>query len=142
MERAVLLAGDEGIGVAGAPTRKMGRKLRSPGGSGERRSNSKMRAARPGPESSRPIPPPPSRPPLDESPTETLAPSARSTAPPLHVNARFTEALARDPEAVKLLAALDECAWNQTQAAAKLGVSRRTLVSRLSAYGLTRKRKR
>jgi two-component system response regulator AtoC len=50
--------------------------------------------------------------------------------------------LARDPEAAKLLAALDECAWNQTQAAAKLGVSRRTLVSRLTAYGLTRKRKR
>jgi DNA-binding protein Fis len=37
---------------------------------------------------------------------------------------------------------LDECEWNQTKAAAKLGVSRRTLVSRLSAYGLTRKRSR
>jgi transcriptional regulator of acetoin/glycerol metabolism len=66
----------------------------------------------------------------------------RSTVPPLHVSARMTEALARDPEAAQLLAALDACDWNQSRAALELGISRRTLVSRLSAYGLTRKRTR
>jgi transcriptional regulator of acetoin/glycerol metabolism len=66
----------------------------------------------------------------------------RSTKPPLHVSARVTEDLARDPEAARLLAVLDTCDWNQTRAAKELGVSRRTLVSRLSAYGLTRKRGR
>jgi transcriptional regulator with PAS, ATPase and Fis domain len=67
---------------------------------------------------------------------------SRPTVPPLHVTARVTEALARDPEAARLLAVLDACDWNQTKAAIELGVSRRTLVSRLSAYGLTRKRAR
>jgi DNA-binding NtrC family response regulator len=56
------------------------------------------------------------------------------------VNARVTEALARDPEAARLLEVLDACDWNQARAAVRLGISRRTLVSRLSAYGLTRKR--
>jgi transcriptional regulator with PAS, ATPase and Fis domain len=68
--------------------------------------------------------------------------SRRPTMPPLHLSARVTEALARDPEAARLLAVLDACDWNQTKAAVQLGVSRRTLVSRLSAYGLTRKRQR
>lgn len=54
----------------------------------------------------------------------------------------MSDAVARDPEAQQLLAALDACDWNQSKAALKLGISRRTLVSRLSAYGLTRKRKR
>ena len=67
---------------------------------------------------------------------------SRPTMPPLHVSARVTDALARDPEAARLLAVLDACDWNQTKAAVELGVSRRTLVSRLSAYGLTRKRTR
>jgi transcriptional regulator of acetoin/glycerol metabolism len=54
----------------------------------------------------------------------------------------MTHALESDPEAAQLLAALDACDWNQSKAALKLGISRRTLVSRLSAYGLTRKRTR
>jgi transcriptional regulator of acetoin/glycerol metabolism len=61
---------------------------------------------------------------------------------PLHVSARVPEVLARDPEVAKLLAVLEACDWNQTTAAQKLGISRRTLVYRLSAYGLTRKRSR
>jgi two-component system response regulator AtoC len=135
MERAVLLANDADIGVAQLPKEKMGRKLRTPGVPFERRSEQMRQALGRVPDSTRP----PSIPPPDPLAT-TVAASRRSTAPPLHVNARVTEMLARDPEAAKLLAVLDACEWNQTKAALELGISRRTLVSRLSAYGLTRKR--
>jgi two-component system, NtrC family, response regulator AtoC len=144
MERAVLLAGDADIGIAVLPHEKMGRKLRSSGSvSGERRASEQMRAAQAQAQAldiGRPLSMP-SLPPPGDPRSQTLSPSSRSTAPPLHVSARVADVLARDPEASRLLAALDECDWNQTKAAAKLGVSRRTLVSRLTAYGLTRKRK-
>jgi transcriptional regulator with GAF, ATPase, and Fis domain len=133
IERAVLLAGEGDIGVPELAREKMTRKARSPSTSGERRSSEKMRAAK-----RRPSVP---APPADPAAT-TLAPRSRSTTPPLHVNARLTEALARDPEVARLLEALDACDWNQSKAAVALGVSRRTLVARLSAYGLTRKRGR
>jgi two-component system response regulator AtoC len=42
----------------------------------------------------------------------------------------------------RIIGALAHCAGNQTQAAARLGISRRTLVSRLSEYELPRPRKR
>jgi DNA-binding NtrC family response regulator len=45
-------------------------------------------------------------------------------------------------EREKIIEALAQCAGNQTQAAALLGISRRTLVSRLSEYALPRPRKR
>ena len=44
------------------------------------------------------------------------------------------QALERD----RIQAALDACAGNQTRAAAKLGISRRTLISRLESLGLAR----
>jgi two-component system response regulator AtoC len=142
MERAVLLAGDADIGIAELAHEKMGRKLRSGNVAPERRSPDSLRGLLPhGAEMGRPLAMP-SLPPPADSRSETIAPSARSTAPPLHVSARVTDELARDPDAARLLAVLDECDWNQTKAAARLGVSRRTLVSRLSAYGLTRKRTR
>ena len=80
-----------------------------------------------------------------DSRAETLPSMARVSAPPLHVQARVQNAgdtLTRDPEAVRLMAVLDACDWNQTKAATELGISRRTLVSRLTAYGLTRRRGR
>ncbi len=40
-----------------------------------------------------------------------------------------------------ILKALEQCAGNQTQAAKLLGISRRTLVSRLEQYQLPRPRK-
>jgi DNA-binding NtrC family response regulator len=44
-------------------------------------------------------------------------------------------------ERARIVAALAEHAGNQTRAAAALGISRRTLVSRMEAYGLPRPRK-
>jgi DNA-binding NtrC family response regulator len=44
-------------------------------------------------------------------------------------------------EKQQILAALAECAGNQTHAARVLGISRATLVSRLDAYKIPRPRK-
>ena len=44
-------------------------------------------------------------------------------------------------ERTAILAALEACTFNQTQAAKVLGISRRTLVARLDEYGLPRPRK-
>ncbi|MEM6295854.1 MAG: sigma 54-interacting transcriptional regulator [Myxococcota bacterium] len=49
---------------------------------------------------------------------------------------------AADDERARILAALEACAGNQTKAAARLGISRRTLIHRLDLYGLPRPRKR
>jgi DNA-binding NtrC family response regulator len=45
-------------------------------------------------------------------------------------------------ERQRIIEALEKCAGNQTAAAELLGISRRTLVSRLSDYDLPRPRKR
>ncbi|EYF08622.1 sigma54 specific transcriptional regulator, Fis family [Chondromyces apiculatus DSM 436] len=47
-----------------------------------------------------------------------------------------------DLEKRRILDALEKCAGNQTQAAALLGMPRRTFVARLTAYGIPRPRKR
>jgi two-component system, NtrC family, response regulator AtoC len=62
--------------------------------------------------------------------------------PPLPVDAPATPAAGADDERQRILDALERCAGNQTRAAELLGVSRRTLVSRLSEYNLPRPRKR
>jgi two-component system response regulator AtoC len=43
-------------------------------------------------------------------------------------------------EQAKIVDALERCDGNQSEAARQLGMPRRTLVSRLSALGLTRRR--
>jgi two-component system response regulator AtoC len=61
------------------------------------------------------------------------------TAPP----ARPANGAASEPaERARVIAALEECRGNQTHAAKHLGISRRTLISRMEAYGLPRPRKR
>jgi DNA-binding NtrC family response regulator len=48
----------------------------------------------------------------------------------------------RGDERSRIVAALESCAGNQTHAAKMLGISRRTLISRIEQYGLRRPRKR
>ena len=57
--------------------------------------------------------------------------------PMVHLQ-RQMQAIERD----RIIEALEQCGGNQTRAAAMLGISRRTLVSRLGEYGLPRPRKR
>ena len=66
-------------------------------------------------------------------------PLAREAAPKGDGSLREGVAMA---ERDRIIGALAHCAGNQTQAAARLGISRRTLVSRLSEYALPRPRKR
>jgi len=47
-----------------------------------------------------------------------------------------------DLERRRILDALEQCAGNQTRAAALLGMPRRTFVARLGAYGIRRPRKK
>jgi DNA-binding NtrC family response regulator len=50
--------------------------------------------------------------------------------------------LVDNAEQARILRVLQECDFNQTRAAEVLGISRRTLVSRLNSYGWTRPRRR
>jgi len=121
IERAVLLAGRGPITPEHLPVEKMGSTL---------------------PVRTRPSlapPPPRARPPLPEIFEQTI-PVARPTAPP----GGDGNALKSGVEMVErdlIIRALEQCAGNQTQAAKLLGISRRTLVSRLEQYNLPRPRK-
>jgi two-component system, NtrC family, response regulator AtoC len=77
---------------------------------------------------------------LEHLPTERMgvapaAPAAAGSAPDLRAE---VAALERQ----RILDALEKCAGNQTQAAKVLGMPRRTLVKRLTAYDIPRPRKR
>jgi DNA-binding NtrC family response regulator len=82
-------------------------------------------------------PPPPPSPSAPGAPTSMIAAAAR-VEPPAEGAAADREAAERQ----RIMDALDQCAGNQTRAAELLGISRRTLVSRLEEYGLPRPRKR
>jgi two-component system, NtrC family, response regulator AtoC len=81
---------------------------------------------------------------LEHLPRETMAPVVELGRVP---SGREVEALAAlygiDPERerAQILDALTECKGNQTQAAKRLGISRRTLVNRLGRHDLPRPRK-
>jgi DNA-binding NtrC family response regulator len=80
----------------------------------------------------------------DLLPADTyVGPVPKPAAPPA-TSRPLDEAAAddADDERKRILAALESCAGNQTRAAELLGISRRTLVSRLAEYDLPRPRKR
>ncbi|WP_437864777.1 sigma 54-interacting transcriptional regulator [Sorangium sp. So ce363] len=66
---------------------------------------------------------------------------AEATAPPPAEGAGGLRGELDAIERRRIVDALEQCAGNQTQAAALLGMPRRTFVARLSAYGIPRPRK-
>ena len=152
MERAVLLAGDGAIEAEHLPLEKMRatvlaqqRAATAPAASlvGSTLSPAAQEGLSPAdtgriraPSHHAAVVPPPLRPmapavPLPPVQAESLAEgSGRQEAAPI------------DEKHARLLEALRDCAGNQTRAAQKLGVSRRTLVNWLNKYGIARPRKR
>jgi DNA-binding NtrC family response regulator len=80
------------------------------------------------------VPPPDAMPPLEDVTLPRSALQAAVLPGP--------GGAAAETERARIVAALEKCAWNQTQAAKLLGVSRQTLVTRLETYNLPRPRKR
>ncbi len=80
-------------------------------------------------------------------PAASAAPPARPSAPvaaPPSAPGGLPRTLAEDIgdiERRRIIEALDACAGNQSRAAEMLGISRRTLISRMIAFGLPRPRK-
>ena len=69
------------------------------------------------------------------------ASAARPEATAAHSDGEDLPDEIRSLERARITAALERCGGNQSKAALMLGISRRTLVSRLSEFGLPRPRK-
>ncbi|MBX3157018.1 MAG: sigma 54-interacting transcriptional regulator [Deltaproteobacteria bacterium] len=78
-------------------------------------------------------------PPVAASPALPVAPSA-SAAAPLPEELAFLSAAQRE-DRERILAALEQCAGNQTRAAQRLAISRTTLVNKLALYRVPRPRR-
>jgi two-component system response regulator AtoC len=80
------------------------------------------------------------------APASVGAPSRPTLAPPGPVSTRAPNGggasnLREEMQSIereRVRAALDACAGNQTRAAAMLGISRRTLISRIEIFGISR----
>ncbi|WP_224245971.1 sigma 54-interacting transcriptional regulator [Hyalangium gracile] len=68
-------------------------------------------------------------------------PTKAAPSPPAPTGGKLGEDIAA-LERQRILEALEQCAGNQTEAAKRLGISRRTLVTRLGTYGIPRPRRR
>jgi DNA-binding NtrC family response regulator len=138
IERAMLLAGDAPLTADHLPLEKMGATLpsgppvlRPPPASAY--SNARAIAGRPQMTGSPTMPPrPPPPPPMPRM----MDPNEQSGATTDDLRRQLVEA-----ERDRIIQALESCAGNQTRAAKELGISRRTLVSRLDAFGIARPRK-
>ena len=78
------------------------------------------------------------------APAEVRFPSplpAKPEEPPVPSSEVLPPASGPEDERSRVIWALDRCAGNQTRAAALLGISRRTLINRLDAFGIQRPRK-
>ena len=95
---------------------------------------------------------PSSRPAFSSSPDDASTASSRDSSPSrdsypvlpggVDSDSRSLRGEVVDLERKRIIEALERCGGNQTSAAEMLGMSRRTLVSRLSTYDLPRPRKR
>jgi DNA-binding NtrC family response regulator len=75
------------------------------------------------------------------TPSVASEPHLPPTPVPVSTGGRLGDDIAA-LERQRILAALDQCGGNQTRAAEVLGISRRTLVTRLGVYGIPRPRSR
>jgi DNA-binding NtrC family response regulator len=122
MERAVMLSQSPLIDVVDLPLERLGKTLPH-----ERVSD-----------------PPPAPAHTFEPPPLSVRSGTYSFAPgrPGSVREESIESPETDAERTRIVDALDQCAGNQTHAARLLGISRRTLISRIERYSLRRPRKR
>lgn len=155
IDRAVLLCRDGNIGLEHLPTEKMSRSLPtvvSHALPAHHRVISEVTPTRVPFDGSRRDSRPPPEPPrsvsvsLTHEGAELLGPMLRPSHPP-SVPPSASEPDDEPPlgsvaeERARVIDALERCAWNQTQAAKLLGVSRRTLIKRLELFALPRPRK-
>jgi len=139
IERAVLLSSGDTITLEYLPSEKMGPVI-------EIRAAARSGQSAPSGKSDTMPPPRPSAPgyergeyvPLD-SVTQQVAFDARARGGTAGAGGAIAGS---EDERHRIIQALDRCAGNQTQAAKILGISRRTLVTRLSTYDLPRPRKK
>ncbi len=75
-------------------------------------------------------------------PPSLANPSARPASTPAQGKDARLPGEIQSLERARIIEALDSCGGNQTKAATLLGISRRTLVTRLADFGLPRPRKR
>ncbi len=120
MERAVLLCGAGPIGLEHLPVDKLSATLLA----GQEPASYATHATGPALDTA---------PPSHRLSPPTLRPDAKGSAADLR-----TEVAALERQ--RILEALQRCGGNQTRAAKALGMPRRTLVSRLAAYGIPRPR--
>jgi transcriptional regulator with PAS, ATPase and Fis domain len=133
IERAVLLCSDGKIGLEHLPVQRM-------------RATFAARRPRAQPDDFDEETHPPRAPSLAHHDAARARGRADRAAPPAAEEPPATaESIKREMEAIerrRIAEVLERCAGNQTQAAKLLGVSRRTLVNRLEAYGMPRPRKK
>ncbi len=132
MERAVMLTQSDVIDLVHLPLERLGRTL-PPG----RMPEFSLQPRPPTPSAGVPLVGPDTEP-----DAAAVRPGAYSFAPGVERGVRAESAADDGDERERILRALERCAGNQTHAARMLGVSRRTLISRIERYNLPRPRKR